>query len=240
MLGLDPQRDGNKLRQRVGIQLQEEKLPDRIKVWEAMELFASFYSQSRPLQPILDELGLSDKTNAFFETLSGGQKQRLYIALSMVGDPEIVYLDELTTGLDPQARRAMWSLIQNICHRGKTVVLITHFMEEAERLCDRVAIVDKGSIIALDTLPNLVKGLDTGFQIQFSVADTSIKTELEKVIGRVEQNGERLILHNRDDRAISEVINILNRNNVQFYDFSVKQPNLEDVFLSLTGDRMRD
>ncbi len=242
VFGLDPQRDGKKLRQRVGIQLQEGKFPDRIKVREALELFASFYSRSKPWQPILEELGLSEKTDSFFDTLSGGQKQRLYIAISLVSDPEIVYLDELTTGLDPQARRAMWNLIQKIRDKGKTVVLITHFMEEAERLCDRVAIVDKGNIIALDTPANLVRGLDTGFQILFSVADTSIRIDLEKAnsVIRVEQDGEQLIVHGRDNRAISEVVSILNQNNVRFYDFSVKQPNLEDVFLSLTGERMRD
>ncbi|MFW0859216.1 MAG: ABC transporter ATP-binding protein [Dehalococcoidia bacterium] len=242
VLGLDPQRDGKKLRERVGIQLQEGRLPDIIKVWEALELFASFYSRPKPWQPILEELGLSEKTGAYFETLSGGQKQRLYIAISLVSDPEIVYLDELTTGLDPQARRAMWGLVQSIRHKGKTVVLITHFMEEAERLCDRVAIVDKGNIIALDTPANLARGLDTGFQILFSVAETSIKMELEKAssVIRIEQDREQFVVHGRDNRAIIEVVNILTQNNIRFSDFSVKQSNLEDVFLSLTGERMRD
>ncbi|MBT9160664.1 MAG: Daunorubicin/doxorubicin resistance ATP-binding protein DrrA [Dehalococcoidia bacterium] len=242
VLGLDPQRDGKKLRQRVGIQLQEGRLPDRMRVWEALELFASFYSRPKPWPPILEELGLSEKRGAYFETLSGGQKQRLYIAISLVSDPEIVYLDELTTGLDPQARRAMWGLVQSIRHKGKTVVLITHFMEEAERLCDRVAIVDKGNIIALDTPANLARGLDTGFQILFSVAETSIKMELEKAssVIRIEQDREQFVVHGRDNRAIIEVVNILTQNNIRFSDFSVKQSNLEDVFLSLTGERMRD
>src|SRR5436309_1985827 len=156
ILGLDPFRDVYKLQDRIGVQLQEAQLQKRIKVWEAVDLWASLYR--RPVDPkrLLDQLGLTDKRNAWFMTLSGGQKQRLFIALALINDPELVFLDELTTGLDPQARRAIWDLVRGIRERGKTVVLTTHLMEEAERLCDRVAIIDHGRIIDVDTPARLV------------------------------------------------------------------------------------
>ena len=137
VLGMNPQRDGYELRECIGVQLQEATLPDRIKVWEALDLFAAFYRRSVDWHPLLEQLGLAEKRNASFGKLSGGQKQRLFIALALLNDPELVFLDELTTGLDPQARRAMWDLVHNIRQQGKTVFLTTHFMEETERLCDR-------------------------------------------------------------------------------------------------------
>ena len=137
VLGMNPQRDGYELRECIGVQLQEATLPDRIKVWEALDLFAAFYRRSVDWHPLLKQLGLAEKRNSSFGKLSGGQKQRLFIALALLNDPELVFLDELTTGLDPQARRAMWDLVRNIRQQGKTVFLTTHFMEEAERLCDR-------------------------------------------------------------------------------------------------------
>ncbi|MCD5397929.1 ABC transporter ATP-binding protein, partial [candidate division NPL-UPA2 bacterium] len=157
VLGLDPKADGYKLRQLIGIQLQEGKFPDRIKVREALELFAGLYSRSLPAGPLLEKVGLLDKADSYFDNLSGGQKQRLSIALALINDPRVVFFDELTTGLDPQARRAMWEMVSNTRAGGKTVILVTHFMEEAERLCDRVAIVDRGRIVALDTPANLIR-----------------------------------------------------------------------------------
>ena len=144
VLGLDPQRDGAQLRHRLGMQLQESQLPDKLKVGEAVRLYASFYSDPADWRALLAELGLADKENARFGKLSGGQKQRLSIALALVGNPRVAVLDELTTGLDPQARRDTWDLIEQVRARGVTVVLVTHFMDEAERLCDRVALIDAG------------------------------------------------------------------------------------------------
>src|SRR5687768_5382825 len=157
VLGLDPIRDLYTLRNRMGVQLQEAHLQKRIKVWEAVHLWASLYR--KPMSDgdrILEQLGLADKRNAWFMKLSGGQKQRLFIALALVNDPEVVFLDELTTGLDPQARRAIWELVRGIRERGKTVFLTTHLMEEAERLCDRVAIIDHGRIVDIDSPAGLV------------------------------------------------------------------------------------
>ena len=156
VLGLDPQRDGPELRQRLGAQLQATQLPDRIKVGEALELYASFYRRPADWRHLLDLLGLDGKRGTAFKKLSGGQKQRLSIALALVGNPEIAVLDELTTGLDPHARREVWRLIRDIRDRGVTVVLVTHFMEEAERLCDRVAVIDSGRVVVVDTPAGLV------------------------------------------------------------------------------------
>ena len=148
VLGLDPRRDRGQLRQVLGVQLQESQLPDRLRVGEALELYSSFYRDPAPWPELLDGLGLAGKENTRFGKLSGGQQQRLSIALALVGNPRIAVLDELTTGLDPQARRDTWALISGIRDRGVTVVLVTHFMEEAERLCDRVAVIDAGRVIA--------------------------------------------------------------------------------------------
>ena len=156
VLGLDPARDVYALQERIGVQLQEAQLQKRIKVREAVGLWASLYRKPVDGDRLLEQLGLGDKRNAWFMTLSGGQKQRLFIALALINDPELVFLDELTTGLDPQARRAIWELVRGIRARGKTVFLTTHLMEEAERLCDRVAIIDTGRIVDIDTPAELV------------------------------------------------------------------------------------
>ncbi|MCB0016754.1 MAG: ABC transporter ATP-binding protein, partial [Anaerolineales bacterium] len=157
VLGLDPQQAGAELRQRIGVQLQEADLPEKAKVWEIMDTFASFYKRTVPWEPLLAEWGLSSKQNAYFGSLSGGQKQRVFIALALINDPELVFLDELTTGLDPQARRQTWELVRAVRDRGKTVVQVTHFMDEAEALCDRVAIINGGRVIALDTPKELIR-----------------------------------------------------------------------------------
>jgi len=156
VLGLDPQRDGARLRRLVGIQLQQSQLPDRLRVGEALKLYSSFYPRPADWQQLMADVGLADKRNTAFAKLSGGQKQRLSIALALVGNPRIAILDELTTGLDPQARRDTWSLIRAVRDRGVTVVLVTHFMDEAERLCDRLAVIDAGRVVALDTPAALI------------------------------------------------------------------------------------
>src|ERR1700675_238488 len=157
VLGLNPFRDVYKLQDRIGVQLQQAQLQKRIKVWEAVDLWSSLYQKnSVDGERLLEQLGLSDKRNSWFMNLSGGQKQRLFIALALINDPEVVFLDELTTGLDPQARRAIWDLVRGIRERGKTVFLTTHLMEEAERLCDRVAIIEHGRIVDIDTPEKLV------------------------------------------------------------------------------------
>ncbi|MBE9506801.1 MAG: ABC transporter ATP-binding protein [Chloroflexi bacterium] len=242
VMGLDPQQDSYELRERIGVQLQEAAIPDRIKVWEAMDLFASFYRRPVDWRPLLEQLGLAEKHSAHFAKLSGGQKQRLFIALALINDPDLVFLDELTTGLDPQARHAMWDLVRGIRERGKTVFLTTHFMEEAERLCDRVAIMDRGKIVALDTPENLIRSLGAENRVVFST-DGSFDEALLQVlpnVTRVEQTGERVVVYGQASGLVSGVVNALEAGGVPFSDLRTEQPSLEDVFLALTGKEMRD
>jgi len=245
VLGLDPQRDGQTLRLRTGMQLQQSNLPERMRVWEALDLYASFYPRAADWNKLLSQLGLEEKRNAAFSKLSGGQKQRLFIALALLPDPQMVFLDELTTGLDPQARHAIWDLVREVRARGKTVLLTTHFMEEAERLCDRVAILDHGRIVALDTPAALIHGLETEERVIFSLdggLSPALKDALSKA-GRLEVQGERVVVHRKDGRKVplvGEVVSLLTGQGVSFRDLRTEQPTLEDVFLSLTGREMRE
>ena len=242
ILGLDPQEEGYSLRQRIGVQLQETALQDHLKVWEALDLFASFYSHPVDWQILLEKMNLAEKRNAAFNKLSGGQKQRLFIALALVNNPELVFFDELTTGLDPQARRNMWDMVRDIRQQGKTVVLTTHFMEEAERLCDRVAIVDQGRIVALDTPANLIRNLGAENRVVFTINGEFKAEKLNELasVTRVEQSGDRCEIYGWDEKLIVDVVNALSKNGCAFRDLRTEQPTLEDVFLALTGKEMRN
>ena len=242
VLGLNPRNDGYTLRERIGIQLQEATLYDRIRVWEALDLFTSFYHHSIDWNSLLETLGLEDKRNSYINKLSGGQKQRLYIALALVNDPELIFLDELTTGLDPQGRRMMWKLVQDIRNQGKTVFLTTHYMEEAEQLCNRVAIIDRGNIIALDTPENLIRSLGVDSRIIFSVKEPFEIDHLKKLkrVSRVECSNERVIVYGQGEKLVGEVVNMLTVDGVHFYNLRTEQPTLDDVFLTLTGHEIRD
>jgi ABC-2 type transport system ATP-binding protein len=242
VLTLDPQRDGHKLRENIGIQFQTASLPSRIKVLEALDLFAAFYPTSVDRMRLLDQMGLTEKRNAYVAKLSGGQRQRVFIAMALLNDPTLVFMDELTTGLDPQARRAMWDLVRGIRDRGKTVFLTTHFMEEAERLCDRVAIIDNGKIVALDTPSNLIASLKTENRIVFTVDGRLEDNTLLKVPGviRVEWFGEQVVVHGHKEKLLVNVVNALEANNVHYDDLRTERPTLEDVFLAFTGRQIRD
>jgi ABC-2 type transport system ATP-binding protein len=238
ILSLDPRRDGYALRERIGIQLQQSALPSDIKVWEALDFFSSCYRKRAAWPPLLDELGLADKRDARFDRLSGGQKQRLFIALALVNDPELVFLDELTTGLDPHARRAMWSLVRAIRDRGKTVFLTTHYMEEAEQLCDRVLIIDRGRIVALDTPEKLVAGLQAETRIIFTAEPGYDPAPLRAVPGvtGVDAAGGKVTVTGRGDRLVILVVNALDAQGARFRDLRTEQPNLDDVFMAMTND----
>jgi len=242
VLGLDPYRQGRQLQDRIGVQLQAAQLQKRIKVWEAVDLWASLYTRHLNGNELLDQLGLSDKRQAWFMTLSGGQKQRLFIALALINDPEVVFLDELTTGLDPQARRAIWDLVRGIRDRGKTVFLTTHLMEEAERLCDRVAILEHGRIVDLDTPRALVRRHCPERTIILAT-DHAAAAEQFRRIPRVQevtrQNGH-LTISGQGDDLVTNVIDCLSENRMKVTDFRTISPNLEDVFLKLTGHSIRD
>jgi len=243
VLGLDPIRDVYELQERIGVQLQQAQLQKRIKVWEAAHLWASLYRKPVALgDQLLDQLGLAEKRNAWFMTLSGGQKQRLFIALALINDPEVVFLDELTTGLDPQARRKIWDLVRDIRARGKTVFLTTHLMEEAERLCDRVAIIEHGRIIDIDQPQRLVDKYCPERSVILTTVDAHAPACLARVQGAasVTNTDSRYTIRGVGDRLITDVIRCLSENHITVTDFRTETPNLEDVFLKLTGHSIRD
>ena len=241
VLGLDPARDAHALQLRVGVQLQEAQLQKRIKVREAIDLWASLYNAAVDPRALLDQLGLGDKRDAWFMTLSGGQKQRLFIALALINDPELVFLDELTTGLDPQARRAIWDLVRGIRTRGKTVFLTTHLMEEAERLCDRVAIIDHGRIIDIDSPAGLVRRHCPERTVLLSTADPDAEARLRALAGVTVSRGDDGVLAVRGeaDDLMTGVIQCLADHRIRVTDFRTVVPTLEDVFLKLTGHSIR-
>jgi ABC-2 type transport system ATP-binding protein len=243
VLGLDPFRDVYKLQDRIGVQLQQAQLQKRIKVWEAVDLWASLYQKkSTDAERLLEQLGLTDKRDAWFMNLSGGQKQRLFIALALINDPELVFLDELTTGLDPQARRAIWDLVRGIRDRGKTVFLTTHLMEEAERLCDRVAIIEHGRIIDIDTPQRLVDRHCPERSVVLATEDPSAEEHFKTITGveAVTRADSRFTIRGSGDDLVTEVIRCLSENHIHVTDFRTILPNLEDVFLKLTGHSIRE
>jgi ABC-2 type transport system ATP-binding protein len=242
VLGLDPVRDVYRLQDRIGVQLQEAQLQKRIKVREAVALWASLYRQPLDGDRLLQQLGLSDKRDAWFMTLSGGQKQRLFIALALINDPEVVFLDELTTGLDPQARRAIWDLVRGIRARGKTVLLTTHLMEEAERLCDRVAIIDRGRIVDIATPAELVRRHCPERTVVVTIDDEAAAKHLRALSGAsaVIGEGPRFTIRGTDADLVGRVIGCLADHRIRVLDFHTELPTLEDVFLELTGHSIRD
>src|SRR3982750_150785 len=222
VLGLDPVRDIYELQERIGVQLQQAQLQKRIKVWEAMRLWASLYRKPITIgDQLLEELGLVEKRNAWFMTLSGGQKQRLFIALALINDPEVVFLDELTTGLDPQARRAIWDLNRGIRDRGKTVFLTTHLMEEAERLCDRVAIIEYGKIIDVGTPDELIRRHAPDQTVIVATPDGSSDEHFRLIAGveSVSSNNGRFTLSGCGDDLVTRVIACVADNRMPVTDF---------------------
>ena len=243
VLGLDPFRQVYKLQDRIGVQLQQAQLQKRIKVWEAVDLWASLYRKKAvDGERLLAQLGLTDKRQAWFMNLSGGQQQRLFIALALINDPEVVFLDELTTGLDPQSRRAIWELVRGIRERGKTVFLTTHLMEEAERLCDRVAIIEHGRIIDIDTPERLVARHCPERTVVLATADPGAEERFRAIPGvqSVVRADLRFTIRGASDDLVTEVIHCLSENRIRVTDFRTILPNLEDVFLKLTGHSIRE
>jgi ABC-2 type transport system ATP-binding protein len=236
VLGLDPRRDRAELTQRLGVQLQDSQLPGRLKVTEALELYSSFYRSPADGRTLMDGLGLADKANTRFDKLSGGQKQRLSIALALVGSPQVAVLDELTTGLDPQARRDTWELIEGVRSRGVTIVLVTHFMEEAERLCDRVALIDAGRVVVVDTPTALAEQVEVEQRIQFRPSvplDDKLLTCLPDVTNVIHRGDVVVVTGNSN--ALNAVTSVLARNQIVAQQLRVEQASLEDAFIALTG-----
>jgi ABC-2 type transport system ATP-binding protein len=242
ILGLDPFRDVYQIQNRIGVQLQQAQLQKRIKVWEAVDLWASLYTRAVDGNRLLEQLGLAEKRNAWFMSLSGGQKQRLFIALALINDPEVVFLDELTTGLDPQSRRAIWDLVRGIRERGKTVFMTTHLMEEAERLCDRVAIIEHGRVIDIGSPEELVRRHCPERTVVLDTVDAVAEERLRAIrqVEKVTRQDSRFKIQGRGDDFVTEVIQCLSENRIRVTDFRTVLPNLEDVFLKLTGHSIRD
>ena len=246
VLGLRWASGAHQLRQRLGIQLQETQLSDKLTIVETLRLFRSFYACGPSPDEVIALVQLEEKRNARIASLSGGQKQRLALACALVGDPDLLFLDEPTTGLDPQARRQLWDLIEDFKRSGRTVVLTTHYMEEAERLCNRVAIVDHGRVIGLGTPAQLVASIAVGHLIEFAVGDAASRIDLAS-IGRIEgvrsaraQNGSVTIEAAELHRVLPALLERLRDQNTPISELRTHSATLEDVFVSLTGRHLRD
>ncbi len=239
LLGLDPRTERDEVREIVGVQLQTGAQPAKLRVGEILEEYQSFYREPADVGELMDVLGLTAKRGDYYRTLSGGQRQRLSVALALVGRPKVAVLDEMTTGLDPQARRDTWELIEGIRGRGVTIVLVTHFMEEAERLCDRVALIDNGRVVALDTPAALAERARGGKTMRFRPSapfDDRLLTGLPEVTG-LERAGQHVVVTGTGE-LVSAVILALHAAGVTARDVQLDSSNLEDAFVKLTGSQL--
>jgi ABC-2 type transport system ATP-binding protein len=242
-LGLDPRKDGYELKERIGIMLQETALYPELRVGELLRLFASYYRNPADPDALLEMIGLEEKKRAFIRDLSGGQRQRVTFTLALINDPDLLFLDEPTAGLDPQSRRAIWEWVRLARERGKTVFLTTHYIEEAENLCDRVAIIDHGKIIALDTPKRLMTNLAVEQKIAFVIAGTLNAARLEGMPGVAkvldEGQGAFTIYAPEAQPVLKALITLAESNGFTLRGLTVEGATLEDVFIQLTGRRIR-
>ncbi|MEU2163413.1 ABC transporter ATP-binding protein [Streptomyces chengbuensis] len=237
--GLDPVADHDGVTRILGAQLQESELQPKLTVREALELYAAFHARPADWRPLAERLGLTDKLGTRFAQLSGGQKQRLFIALALIGNPRVVVLDELTTGLDPRARRDTWHLIEDVRAGGVTVLLVTHFMEEAQRLCDRIAVIDKGRLAALDTPSGLIRRAGGATVITFTPSRPLAEDDLAGLPGAAlaEDREGRVVIHGTDD-TVNAVITLLARHRITAHQLRVTEATLDDAFLDLTEEQV--
>ena len=237
VLGCDPIKDQHSLAQQIGVQLQSAALPPRLTVQDALELYSALYERPRPWRELLKDLGIKDKANARVDRLSGGERQRVFVALALINRPQLAFLDELTTALDPESRRNMWDTVEHVRDSGATVVLTTHYMEEAERLCDRVAIIDHGRLVALDTVASLIQqhAGETTAKLILS-ASPSAEFDLNGVPGvtSARTEGRELTIRGAAD-GLQGVLAALAAHRITVTSMSTTTPGLEDVFLALTG-----
>jgi ABC-2 type transport system ATP-binding protein len=244
VLGFDPDKQRQQLKDRIGVCLQATNLPEKIRVREAMQVFASFYTRNVDLSKLLARLQLEEKRDAFYGTLSGGQKQRLALALALINDPQLVFLDEPTTGLDPQVRVEIHKLLEELKREQRTILMTTHYIEEAERLCDRVAIVDEGRIIALDTPARLQQQSRNASSIVVTCATAFPQNRpawVEATQSALDSTGRTLTVHSRRPAAtLVDLVKWIDQQGLELTDVSLKQPSLEDVFIELTGKSLRE
>jgi|TARA_B100000809_G_scaffold85_1_gene118 ABC-2 type transport system ATP-binding protein len=244
VLGTEIARDPNTVKERIGVQLQASAYFDYLTLTEILELFGRFYSRRVPPAELLSTVGLEDKANTTVGKLSGGQQQRFTIAATLVNDPEVVFLDEPTAGLDPQARRNLWDFVQSINSQGRTIVLTTHYMEEAEFLCDRVAIMDQGRIVTLDTPTNLVRSLPVPYEVRASTLNefsSNGLADLDCVTEVLDDQNQGFRLRSSDAAStMPALMDWVAKNDIKLTHLEVTPANLEDVFLSLTGRALRD
>ena len=241
--GFDPVRNPTELKREIGAALQSTSLPDKLKVTEALRLFSSFYNRGRQPEELLKRFGLQEKRNAFYSQLSGGQKQRLALALALVNDPKVLFLDEPTAGLDPQVRREIYDIVEELKHEKKTIVLTTHYIEEAERLCDRVAIIDHGKVIAQGTPRELKQRSANTSRVEVRLAKPASNGALKSLDGVVDARelGGAYVLHcQRTAPAIVALVKHLETEGNELVSLEIATPSLEDVFIELTGRRLRD
>ena len=240
---IDALKEPQRIKEIIGVQLQATSLYDNIRVKEAIELFGSYYAKSVPAAIILDEISLTEKKNSQVSKLSGGQKQRLSVGLALVNDPEVIFLDEPTTGLDPQARHNIWSIVEKLKERGKTVVMTTHYMEEAEQLCHRLAIIDQGRIIAMDTPDNLINNAGIATSIEFTTSK-ELDGLAKQIPGICKVNNGSVRKYSVSTKTVSRILkdltNLCYDNNIELENISVRQATLEDVFLAMTGRKLRE
>ena len=236
VMGLDPQADREQVHEIVGVQLQSSALPAKLRVGEILDMYQSFYRNPADIEELIKVLDLGSKRHDYYGSLSGGQRQRVSIALALIGQPKIAVLDEMTTGLDPQARRDTWDLIDGVRARGVTIVLVTHFMEEAQRLCDRLAVIDSGRVIALDTPAGLVAKVSGGKQVRFRPSapfTESLLTDLPEV-ANVEHDGDWIVVTGKGE-LVNTVIITLHEAGVTAHDVQLDSSSLEDAFVKLIG-----
>lgn len=242
VLGRDWRTDAAEIRERIGISLQETRLSDKLTVLETLKLFRSFYQTSLSAEEAMERVSLESKANTWVKRLSGGQRQRLAVATALVGEPELIFLDEPTTGLDPQSRRQLWEIIRDYRNRGRSVLLTTHYMDEAERLCDRVAIVDRGKIIALGSPAELIRQVGGEHVVEFSVNEHQAMSitveELQALpsVSTVQLNSDHALLTVKSPHlTIPALLTRLQRDQLEFKSLTTRHASLEDVFVSLTG-----
>ena len=250
--GFDTKKQLNKVKEVIGVQLQSTSLFDLLHVNEIIRMYASFYPNAVPIEPLLDDMILREKSNDRIKNLSGGQKQRLAIALALVNDPQVIFLDEPTTGLDPQARRTLWDIILRLKERGKTVVLSTHYMDEAHILCDRICLMDQGKIVALDTPEQLVRSLQSDSAIEFRLPerereDESRMLEMKALakslpeIKQVDLRKDTFVLYTDHlQNALTAFVRQTAQHNIHVTDLQTRTATLEDVFIHMTGRSLRE